>query len=145
MSLGHEKLDVYRLAITYVAWVFKQSESLNGIYRHARDQWLRASQSIPLNVAEGNGKSAHHDRRHYFEIVRGSALECAAIQDVLRIGGALEEKEHLERKSDLDRIAIMFSKLGGRAYKVEDEKITYGSNAIDFDDDFDFESETVHC
>ena len=74
MSLGHEKLDVYRLSIDYVAWVFAQAEALNGVHRHARDQWLRASQSIPLNIAEGNGKTAEADRRRYFEIARGSAL-----------------------------------------------------------------------
>jgi four helix bundle protein len=28
---------------------------LKAIDRHARDQLLRASQSIPLNIAEGNG------------------------------------------------------------------------------------------
>ena len=68
MSLGHEKLDVYRLSIDYVAWVFAQSVELTGIHRHARDQWLRASQSIPLSIA------------------CGSALECAAVQDVLQVG-----------------------------------------------------------
>ena len=35
-----------------------------------RDQWLRASQSIPLNIAEGNGKSTAADRRRFFEIAR---------------------------------------------------------------------------
>jgi len=54
MASGHEKLDVYRLAIGYVAWVFEHSEKLNGARRHARDPWLRASQSIPLNIAEEN-------------------------------------------------------------------------------------------
>ncbi len=32
MVLGHEKLDVYRLAIGYVAWVFEKSEKLNSHY-----------------------------------------------------------------------------------------------------------------
>ena len=58
MGLGHEKLDVYRLAIDYVAWVYQTAGGLNGIHRPARDQWLRASQSIPLNIAEGNGKAS---------------------------------------------------------------------------------------
>jgi len=100
MALGHEKLDVYRLAIRYVAWVFECSEELNGAHRHARDQWLRASQSIPLNIAEGNGKTAEADRRRYFEIARGSALECAAIQDVLVVEGAWTKRKVVsERKN----------------------------------------------
>lgn len=150
MSLGHEKLDVYRMSIAYVAWVYEQSETLKGLHRFARDQWLRASQSIPLNIAEGNGKSTNNDRRKYFvpsqrrqfSIARGSALECAAIQDVLHIGGALDEKAHLEHKNHLNRIAIMLSKLGGRGYVVEEEPVSYDpSNAdLDFDEDFDFDS-----
>ena len=116
MSLGHEKLDVYRISINYVSWVFQFAKKLNGVHRHARDQWLRASQSIALNIAEGNGKTANLDRRRYFEIARASALECAAIQDVLQVGGALTQQESLRRKVELDRIATMLSRLGGRGY-----------------------------
>lgn len=57
------------------------------------DQWLRASQSIPLNIAEGNGKTVEADRKRYFEIARGWVLESAAIQDVLVVGKGLEEKK----------------------------------------------------
>ncbi|BBO87755.1 four helix bundle protein [Desulfosarcina ovata] len=127
MSLGHEKLDVYRLAIGYVAWVFEKAEALTGIHRPARDQWLRASQSIPLNIAEGNGKASEADRRRYFEIARGSALECAAIQDVLVVGKALGSKESQERKVEIDRIALMLSRLGGRGYCVKEDVVTYES------------------
>ena len=143
MTLGHEKLDVYRLSIDYVAWVFAQANELNGIHRHARDQWLRASQSIPLNIAEGNGKTADADRRRYFEIARGSALECAAIQDVLRVGGVLKENEHQERKGHLDRIAAMLSKLGGRGYRINEATAPYGGSRLDpdFDSDPDFDKE----
>ena len=139
MGLGHEKLEVYRLAIGYVGWVYKKSGTLNGIHRPARDQWLRASQSIPLNIAEGNGKNAKADRRRYFEISRGSALECAAIQDVLVVGKALDYEESQDRKTELDRIAIMLSRLGGRGYCVKENAADYGVDPFDFDNDFDFD------
>jgi four helix bundle protein len=141
MALGHEKPDVYRLAIGYVAWVFEHSEKLNGVHRHARDQWLRASQSIPLNIAEGNGKTAEPDRRRYFEIARGSVLECAAIQDVLVVGRGLEEDESRERKIELDRMAAMLSRLGKRGYSVQEESPAY---RIDFDSDSDFDPDETN-
>src|SRR6056297_4121867 len=83
MVFGHEHLDVYRLSVDDVAWSYALAKELSGVDRHARDQLLRAAQSIPLNVAEGNGKGTNADRRRFFEIVRGSALECAAVQDCL--------------------------------------------------------------
>jgi four helix bundle protein len=137
MGLGHEKLDVYRLSMGYVAWVYEKAERLTGVHRPARDQWLRASQSIPLNIAEGNGKTTTPDRRRYFEIARGSALECAAIQDVLVAGKALEERESHERKVELDRMAVMLIRLGGRGYCVREGSSEYGCSGIDFDFDFD--------
>ena len=142
MGLGHEKLDVYRLSIGYVAWVYEKAEGLNGVHRAERDQWLRASQSIPLNIAEGNGKTAAADRRRYFEIARGSALECAAIQDVLVVGKTLDEAESQNRKSELDRMAAMLSRLGGRGYQVGEAPTTYGGPRADFDPDSDLDKKS---
>jgi four helix bundle protein len=136
MTLGHEKLGVYRLSIGYVAWVYEKADSLNGVHRSARDQWLRASQSTPLNIAEGNGKTAAADRRRYFEIARGSALECAAIQNVLVVGKALDKMESQNRKDELDRMAAMLSRLGGRGYQVRENQGVY---SVDFDPDSDFD------
>ena len=95
MSFGYEKLDVYRLSLEYVGWVFHFCENLKG-HRNAKD-FIRASQSIPLNIAEGNGKPTDGDRRRYFEIARGSALECGAIQDVFQVCGALFGKVKMLR------------------------------------------------
>ena len=135
MGIGHEKLDVYRLSIGYVAWVYEKAASLKGVHRHARDQWLRASQSIPLNIAEGNGKAAEADRRRYFEIARGSALECAAIQDVLVVGKALSIEESRKRKIELDRMAVMLSRLGGRGYCIKEDSAPFTCTDLDTDSD----------
>lgn len=141
MALGHEKLDVYRLSIGYVAWVYEKANRLKGVHRPARDQWLRASQSIPLNIAEGNGKTTEADRRRYFEIARGSAVECAAIQDVLVVGKALDEGESQPRKNELDRMAAMLTRLGGRGYCVREDSVAYGYGEIDSDFDPDSDSD----
>lgn len=77
----HEKLDVYHEAISFCAWAGELIETLPRIA--ARDQLDRASTSIPLNIAEGNAKFSPADRSRFFEIARGSAVECAACLDVL--------------------------------------------------------------
>ena len=61
MAFGHEQLDVYRAAIEYVGWAYRLREKLKGQHRHAKDQLLRASRAIPLNIAEGNGKATDGD------------------------------------------------------------------------------------
>src|SRR5687768_4857830 len=78
----HEKLDVYREAIDFVAWLSDVME-LTIRTGDVRDQLDRASTSIPLNIAEGNGKYTPKDRCRFFDIAHGSALECAAGLDVL--------------------------------------------------------------
>ncbi|MBN2035363.1 MAG: four helix bundle protein [Chitinispirillaceae bacterium] len=136
MSFGHEKLDVYHAAIQYVGLVYRFCENLKG-HRHAKDQLIRASQAIPFNIAEGNGKATDGDRRRYFEIARGSALECSAVQDVLHVCGALSSGENVNFKALLDRIVAMLTKLGGRGYVVREEIEEYHTNPYDTDSDTD--------
>ena len=73
----HEKLEVYREAISFVAWISELVEPMVRI-GEVRDQLDRASSSIPLNIAEGNGKYTPKDRCRFFDIARGSALDRAA-------------------------------------------------------------------
>ncbi|MHC4917158.1 MAG: four helix bundle protein, partial [Planctomycetota bacterium] len=105
-----------RLSLDYIARVFEFEKELRGRHRHARDQLLRASQAIALNIAEGNGKATSRDRRRYFEIARGSALECAAIHDILQVAGALSQTDSQRNETKLERIVAMLTKLDGRGY-----------------------------
>jgi len=57
-----ERLDVYRVSLVFTAWAYGHYRSLEVPDRHARDQLLKASQSIPLNIAEGSGKVPSPDR-----------------------------------------------------------------------------------
>jgi four helix bundle protein len=55
ICFDHEKLDVYRESIAFCGWV---GEFLGVISARAaaKDQLDRASTSIALNIAQGNGK-----------------------------------------------------------------------------------------
>jgi four helix bundle protein len=102
----HEKLEVYREAIAFVAWL---SSLLEGSARlgDVKDQLDRASTSVPLNIAEGNGKYALKDRCRFFDIAHGSALECAAGLDVLVAKGKLQTEQIRPGKEHLQRIVRM--------------------------------------
>ena len=46
---------------------------------------------VPLNIAEGNGKQNLKDKNRYFQIARGSALESAAVHDLLKAFALIDE------------------------------------------------------
>ncbi|MGO9919944.1 MAG: four helix bundle protein [Isosphaeraceae bacterium] len=102
----HEKLEVYREAIVFIAWL---SALLEGTVRigEVKDQLDRASTSIALNIAEGNGKYAPKDRCRFFDIAHGSALECAAGLDILVAKAKLRPDQIDPGKESLQRIVRM--------------------------------------
>ncbi len=82
MPLDHERLIVYQRALSFITWATDLLAS-TGPCGDVRGQLDRASTSVPLNIAEGNGKFTPRDRVKYLDIAQGSALECAACLDVL--------------------------------------------------------------
>lgn len=121
----HERLDVYRVSLEFVAWAYGHCRSLEGVDRHARDQLLRASQSIPLNIAEGNGKLPSPDRRRSLRIALGSALECAAILEVLRVCGAMSGEAVMDGKRLLERIVSMLTRMTRGNEEMKDGAFEY--------------------
>ena len=105
-QFDHEKLKVYQASITFVAWA---SDLLTDIPKTSsvHNQFDRASTSIPLNIAEGNGKHTPADRCRFFDHARGSALESAACLDVLVAKTMLDEAVTLEGKEMLLDIVSM--------------------------------------
>ena len=61
-QFDHERLNVYQQALRFVAWVGPLIDELPAKLA-ARDQLDRASMSIALNLAEGNGERSHPDQK----------------------------------------------------------------------------------
>jgi len=135
----HEKLDVYRESIAFCGWV---GEFLSAISAKAaaKDQLDRASTSIPLNIAEGNGKFSNKDRSRFFDIARGSALECAACLDVLLARKLATDEQVVSSKERLARIVQMLigllRKFSERADVLREGEVKYFS-----EHEYDYEQE----
>ena len=56
------------------------------------DQGKRAAISIPLNIAEGAGKTSKKDAARYYAIARGSSMESGAVLDVCHVLGLVDEE-----------------------------------------------------
>jgi four helix bundle protein len=102
----HEKLHVYRRALEFIEWVTPLLEDLpKSLAVH--NQLDRASTSVPLNIAEGNGKFGPADRFKFFDIARGSAVECTACLDVLIRKKKCSAERAAEDKAMLREIVSM--------------------------------------
>ena len=58
---------------------------------------------------------------------------------MLVVGKALREAESQSRKTELNRMAAMPSRLGGRGDQVREDQAVYGNGKNDFDPDSDFD------
>jgi four helix bundle protein len=125
----HEKLTVYQRSIAFVAWaeliLESQPKSLS-----VRDQLDRASTSVPLNIAEGNGKFTSADRCKFFDTARGSAFECAACLDVLVAKCRIRSEQAVEGKAILLEVVAMLVGLikSNSSSRVFEEPPNYGGH-----------------
>lgn len=127
----HEKLDVYHLELKFIGWVTplleEISQAARGKTSEVRDQLDRASLSILLNTAEGNGKRQRQVRAKFFDDARGSATECAACLDALVAKQAATNERVAEGKKTLLRIVSMLCGLierfdGSTAFNEESDE-----------------------
>jgi four helix bundle protein len=117
-QFDHEKLRAYQEALRFVVWVGPIIETLPAKLS-SRDQLDRASTSIALNIAEGNGKRSHPD---------GSALECAACLDVLVARAKFDATTAGAGKEILIGVVSLLAGLIARFSSVvsEDQQAPYG-------------------
>jgi four helix bundle protein len=122
----HEKLRVYQEAIAFVAWCQEIIEEIPG-KAAAKDHLDSASTSIPLNIAEGNGKHSSKDGCRFLEMARGSALECASCLDVLVAKKKLTIEDVVTGKTRLNGIvSMLFGLINNVSNRVEETHMSYG-------------------
>jgi four helix bundle protein len=109
--MNYRKLDVYQLAVRFLPLAVQLAQAMPTGYGPFADQLRRASLSVPLNIAEGSGKTGGADQRRFYAIARGSAMECGAIVDACTALGFIDTT--LERRAIemLDSIVRMLSKM----------------------------------
>ena len=122
----HEKLRVYDEALQFASSVelilgrTKNSSTLH-------DQLDRARTSILLNIAEGNGRYTAADRCRFFDMARGSVLECAACLDLLGVKQLVSKDELNTSKQSLEKIVSMLVGLirSNSTDRLHEEPVAY--------------------
>ena len=111
MALDHERLDVYQVALDFLALADEVIQQLPRGRSHLAAQLTRSSTSIVLNLAEGTGKFSRPDKRRYYLSSSGSATESAAILDVCLRLKLIDAQVHERGKVLLERVVSMIVKL----------------------------------
>lgn len=112
MTFAFEKLEIYQLALNWIEKIENLCELLKNKISYALiDQLSRASLSIPLNIAEGNGRWHRNDKRQFFWIARGSVFECVPIIQILHRKKLLEETRYADYYEHLQIMAKMLTNL----------------------------------
>ena len=107
---GFQRLHVYRASTEFLGLASKLVTKIPRGHSDLVDQLRRAALSVPLNIAEGSGKFSR-DAVRFYAIVRGSALECAAILDALEAMAVFEEAALMQARELLERIVSMLTGL----------------------------------
>ena len=124
----HEKLFVYQRALEVIEFfeiIFER-----GIGSSYKGQLERASSSIVHNIAEGNGRYTGKDRCKYFDIARGSALECASGLDIQYRKNMISLEELYKGKFLLKEVVSMIVGLikNNSEDRVYDSSVDYRVN-----------------
>ena len=109
--MNFRSLIVYQQAVQILPIASEIASALPQAHASLADQIRRASISIPLNIAEGSGKTTRPDQRRFFAMARGSAMECAAIVDACVALKLFREDRAADVNDLLASVVRMLSKL----------------------------------
>ncbi|MCX5742113.1 MAG: four helix bundle protein [Proteobacteria bacterium] len=110
--LSFQRLEVYQRSIEFFALALEIIAELPSKgHADIADQLRRAAQSQPLNIAEGAGRTSRPDVTKYYTIARGSAMECAAVLDVMRTQETIKSHRYERGLDLLTSIVAMLTKM----------------------------------
>jgi four helix bundle protein len=123
MGFLFEKLEVYQRAVDFSEKAFKLTDTLPRGQSAVADQFKRAVMSIPLNIAEGNGRWHLKERRNFLLIARGSVFECVPLIELCRRQEWIDEERCRALKEEMEVLGKMLSALikgtGEKARELE--------------------------
>ena len=106
-----EKLDVYQKSLDLSIEVCKAMVKIPYKYAIIRDQFIGAVISVPLNIAEGSGRTSAKEKTNFYKIARGSSFECIPLLKILLKLDLLDEQTVSRWRELISEICRMLSGL----------------------------------
>ena len=112
MQFDHTRFEVYQLGLKLFEQCNCIAETLPRNRFMVADQLLRASLSVPFNIAEGAGEFSRAEKSRFYRMARRSAAEVAAILDAIEIAGLSPASAQIaQARQTAERIAAMLTGL----------------------------------
>ena len=106
-----QRLDVYRCSLEFLSLCPSLLDAAPRGNGALADQLRRAAMSIPLNIAEAEGRIGDADKARIYSIARGSAMECAAILEALMTLKVVDEPVCRKGMELLERVVSMLTRM----------------------------------
>jgi four helix bundle protein len=106
-----ERLDAWTHAVEFVVAAKPIADGIGRGHGDLADQLRRASTSIALNLAEGAGEYAPLEKARFYRMSKRSASECAALVDIYRRMGLIDDATAKTARASLLRIVSMLVRL----------------------------------
>lgn len=126
----HERLDVWRDAMTLVEHVYRATATFPDTERFGlATQLRRASVSVPSNIAEGAARRSTAEYLRFLSMARGSLAELSTQLEISRRLGLLKETGEMDKLLDraFARLNALIRTLESSQRSVREEPGSYES------------------
>ena len=109
MAFMFEDLSVYKKSIEFVLGAYTAYKTISE--KEIKGQIKRAALSIPLNLAEGNGRNTQKEKVQFYKTARGSLFECVPLLEICQKLGHISIAEYNSLYQKAEEIGKMLNGL----------------------------------
>jgi four helix bundle protein len=107
---GYEDLNIYKFSHEFVLDIYKITKQFPTEEKYrVVDQLIRASYSIPSNIAEGNSRNTSKDYINFLYICRGSANEVKYFLLLSKDLNYIDEAQYYQLREKIESIIKMLN------------------------------------
>ena len=117
----YKNLIVWKKSLEFANAIIDLTEKLDSTRKHFRliEKLEAASTSVPMNIAEGKGRSSQKEFSHFLMIARGSLYETMTLMEIFKMRNWIKEEDYKIIDNQAIEIAKMLTTLSRTIVKEQ--------------------------
>jgi len=109
----YKDLIVWQKSLTFANMIIDLIDKVTSSRSHYRlfEQLEASVTSIPMNIAEGKGRSSKKEFTHFLYIARGSLYETLTLLEIFKLRGWINQEQYTSIENQSIEIAKMLNSL----------------------------------